>query len=297
MGIVTRRPYLLFHRVFGRVDSIFVLFFVLQGIGPSQALDRAEGRYSFSLTTFDPVGKLGQVERALEAAAQGTPIVGIAVKPNRVLLAAPQVLPSPLMQDDGTTRFSCITPEICVAHSGIAADGRVVVAEAQRLAVEHEYTFDEDISIELLLEELSLLFQEYTMKAGARPFGTTLLVAYNPRRHEQEPCFYRIDPSGTVTALGNCAVINGNLERTNIRSRLADMIAEGGSRSSTEESRTALANIVQKTLEETSLLLQGKEDDPASLMTRMSILTACLSSDGHFSVRRHKNLSSLTDAK
>jgi hypothetical protein len=51
---------------------------------------QAEGRYSFSLTTFDPTGKLGQFKRVMEAAVQGTPIVGLIVK-----MAARQLLPSP----------------------------------------------------------------------------------------------------------------------------------------------------------------------------------------------------------
>jgi 20S proteasome subunit alpha 2 len=37
----------------------------------------SEGRYSFSLTTFSPSGKLVQIEHALTAVSQGITSVGI----------------------------------------------------------------------------------------------------------------------------------------------------------------------------------------------------------------------------
>jgi 20S proteasome alpha/beta subunit len=243
---------------------------------------RAEGRYSFSLTTFDPQGKLGQVERAMEAASHGPPIVACVVvndddddKNNGsssstsmiVVLAAPQVLPSPscFMQDDGTRRFVRITDEILVAHSGLSADGRVLLAAAQRLAVEHEYTYDVAIPIDSFLQQLSLLFQQYTMKPGARPFGCYLVVAYMPtttrrRQHEdsrQKPMICRIDPSGCIEKFdtdhhdGGSAVvviINGNhLESlTDLRAQLQTLVSS---------SKTNVAAIIESSVSSTSPIL------------------------------------------
>ena len=182
-----------------------------------QSSSSINARHSFSLTTFDPNGKLGQVEHAIKASSMGTPIMAIIRENNEILLAAPQVLPSAFMLDDGTARFSAVAPHIVIAHSGISADGRVLIAAAQRLAVEHAYTFEEAIPIDLLLEEMSLLCQEYTMKPGSRPFGSTLLVAYLPSAvpdsdPEQKPQLFQINPSGSVTILEDgVAVINGKI--------------------------------------------------------------------------------------
>jgi len=177
-----------------------------------------DGKYAYSLTTFDQHGKLGQVERALEAAAKGPPIFGVALE-DSVIFCCPQALPcAPLDLDDGTPRFGKVSPEIMLSHSGLSADGRLLMAAAQRLAIQHEYTFDEYIRIETFLEELSLLVQEYTMKPGARPFGATILVAYVPTAERQlteghrYPAIYRVDPSGSVTFLGKVAALNGGLE-------------------------------------------------------------------------------------
>ena len=51
---------------------VVVVLYVLSRMLFCQASDRADQRYSYSLTTFDPSGKLNQVERAMQAAEQGT---------------------------------------------------------------------------------------------------------------------------------------------------------------------------------------------------------------------------------
>lgn len=173
----------------------------------SAAESRLDGRYSFSLTTFDPNGKLNQVERASRAAFLGTPVVALC-RPNVILLAAPQALPNSLVEDDGTARFVKVSPDIVVAHTGVAADGRIAIAAGQRLAVEHEFTFDETIPVQVFLEAMALLFQEYTMKAGARPFGCALLVGSLETGE-----LYRLDPSGSVETLGMCGVIGSLAEK------------------------------------------------------------------------------------
>jgi 20S proteasome alpha/beta subunit len=143
-----------------------------------------------------------------------------------------------LVEDDGTPRFVRLTPELVVGHSGLSADGRFVLAKAQRLAVEHRYAYDEPIPASVLLEELSLLYQQYTMKAAARPLGVSLLVAHLPSsqctaddddKNEKPWGLFRLDPSGNVESLRDdedaVIVMNGSyLERTQLRSRLEDLL-------------------------------------------------------------------------
>eukprot|EP01083_Nonionella_stella_P082491 227686_1 len=186
--------------------------------------DPIEGRYSFSLTTFHPSGKLPQLSHAIKASTIGPLIVATHIRgngnrngngngpsnENAVVLSSIQNIPSPLIEDDGTARFVRITDGILMGHTGINADGRVVLEAAQRLAVDHAYTFGEEIPINALLEEISLLFQEYTMKAGVRPFGCCVIVA------SISEGLFSIDPSGAVTklddvaALGSFSGVSGN---------------------------------------------------------------------------------------
>ena len=164
-------------------------------------VDPIEGRYSFSLTTFHPSGKLPQLDYAIKASTLGPPIIAISLPNKRgILLTSIQCLTSPLMTDDGTSRFVKISNSILMGHTGVNADGRVACEAAQRLSVEHTYTFDEEIPIDVLLEEMALLFQEYTMKPGCRPFGCSLVLASYDELNEEFSMF-RIDPAGTVVKL------------------------------------------------------------------------------------------------
>jgi 20S proteasome alpha/beta subunit len=185
-----------------------------------------DDRHAFSLSTFTPQGHLQQVDYAMEAAALGTPIL-LLRRPQEdlLLMASPQASSQYnfMQEDDGTARFVRITAHLLIAHTGIAADGRVLCAAAQELAIQHEYIYDEEIPIDVFLEEMALLYQEYTMKPNTRPFGATMIVAHYHHHEETSSSssslsFYRIDPSGAVQSLlaahnndnnSNYAVING----------------------------------------------------------------------------------------
>ena len=228
--------------------AIFVILLCLCQFNFNQVQGNAnnENRYSFSLTTFSPSGKLQQVEYATRAATTlGSPIIAAILptsstlsKKDQILLctqAPNSVLLNPLVNDDGTSRFCSICPGIAMAYTGINGDGRVVMAAAQRLAIEHEYTFDENIPIYILLEELSLLFQKYTRSPGSRPFGCCVLVAdcnsgiptFDSSSNEKNATtasLYLIGPSGAVECIGSntgtLVVIGDGVEEKEIQSFL-----------------------------------------------------------------------------
>lgn len=265
------------------------VFFILGSLISFAAASSIDGRYSFSLTTFDPSGKLGQVERAMEAASLGTPIVAIVKGDNKILLASPQVLPSMFMIDDGTARFASVAPHIVVAHSGISADGRVLVAAAQQLAIEHAYTFEEPIPIDLFLEEMSLLFQEYTMKPASRPFGATLLVAHLPPATENKstkPQLFRIDASGSVTILEeDFAVINGKFS-ADLGKKLLDQSSNlEASFAGEEDELQLLCQILQESMMGNPLAEQ--QSGKASLPT--SIIGASFTRSGGLELQRFRS--------
>lgn len=243
----------------------------------------SDGRYSYSLSTFDASGKLAQVEHAIIAANLGTPVAAIATD-DAVIMCSPEVIPSPFIIQDGSARFLQITNEIILAHSGLSADGRVLMAAAQRLAVEHEYTFDEDIPIEIFLQEISLLFQEYTMKAAARPFGTSLVVGHNPRvnmrsNRRRQPILYRIDPSGTITA-SHIVILNKMLEQTDLKKTL-----ETVRKLPTSEVPEAIQRLLEASLEQLSSSRQNDSGGQDSSAIN-SIVIAMLALNGKLALVR-----------
>jgi len=205
---------------------------------------------------------------------------------NRLRMFAPQVLPSSysacFLEDSGTARFCRLTNRVVAGHSGVSSDGRVLLQRAQQICLAHRYAFGmsdtadeedeeegEEISLALLLEELSLYMQEYTSKPAARPFGACLVVGYVPKSSNattaEPPSLYRVDPSGNVeripfvvasttttggkqrTTTGSVAaaatavaVVNGDVlsRRTDLLPKLLSLVANGG-RGTDEEATTA----------------------------------------------------------
>lgn len=183
--------------------------------------DPIEGRYSFSLTTFHPSGKLAQLSHATKASSLGPPILAF-YDSRGIVLTSLQSLPSPLIHDDGTARFVKITDSILIGHTGVNADGRVVTEAAQRLAVEHSYTFQEEIPMDILLEEIALLYQEYTMKPGVRPFGCSIIVA------GLKDGLFRIDPSGAVTNIDDVVSFSGRGDGDSIIEKVKKSLQDNG---------------------------------------------------------------------
>ncbi|CAH8605218.1 unnamed protein product [Heterobilharzia americana] len=162
-------------------------------------------RYSFSLTTFSPSGKLVQIEYALKAVESGAPSVGIRAA-NGVVLAAVKKFTSKLMDESTVSKIEQVTDGIGVVYSGLSPDYRVLVKQARKSAQAYQLAYGEPISPEQLVIRIAAVMQEYTQSGGVRPFGVSLLVAgwdQNLRR----PFLYQCDPSGTyfpwkATALG-----------------------------------------------------------------------------------------------
>ena len=112
---------------------------------------------------------------------------------------------SPFLIDDGTPRIIQLTSSLCVAHTGVGADGRALCDIATELALDYRYVYGEEISVEELLEGLAEKVQEMTMKGGSRPFGCALFVGcLGSDDGNCEPTMFRLDPSGAVVLLNSC---------------------------------------------------------------------------------------------
>ena len=75
-------------------------------------------RYSFSLTTFSPSGKLVQIEYALVEVAAGGPSVGIKAS-NGVVLAAEKKQKSVLYDDSTINKVEMVTKNVGMVYSGM----------------------------------------------------------------------------------------------------------------------------------------------------------------------------------
>ncbi|XP_067012154.1 proteasome subunit alpha type-2 [Anabrus simplex] len=169
----------------------------------------ASERYSFSLTTFSPSGKLVQIEYALAAVAAGAPSVGIKAQ-NGIVLATENKHKSILYDEQSVHKVETITKHIGMVYSGMGPDYRLLVKRARKMAQQYFLVYGEPIPTVQLVQRVAMVMQEYTQSGGVRPFGVSLLVC---GWENGKPHLYQCDPSGAyfawkATAMGK-NFING----------------------------------------------------------------------------------------
>lgn len=196
-------------------------------------------RYSFSLTTFSPSGKLVQIEYALNAVNQGVTALGIKAT-NGIVLATEKKSSSPLADPSSLSKISLITPNIGMVYSGMGPDYRVLVDKARKVShTGYKRIYNEYPPTRILVQDVARVVQEATQSGGVRPYGVSLLIAgwdegILPEDESEErvmttedgekkklsgktggilkggPMLYQVDPSGSyfpwkATAIGKSA--------------------------------------------------------------------------------------------
>ncbi|CAK8671081.1 proteasome subunit alpha type-2-like [Clavelina lepadiformis] len=160
-------------------------------------------RYSFSLTTFSPTGKLVQIEYALNAVTTGSPSVGIKAQ-NGVVMATEKKQKSILYDEQSIHKVEPITDKIGIVYSGMGPDYRVLLTRARKIAQSYFLQYQESIPTAQLVHRIASVMQEYTQSGGVRPFGVSLLIC---GWDNDRPYLFQCDPSGAyfawkATALG-----------------------------------------------------------------------------------------------
>ena len=152
--------------------------------------------YDRAITVFSPDGRLFQVEYAREAVKRGTTTVGLKFKDGAVLIVDKRIA-SRLMEPKSIEKIFQIDGHIGCATSGVVADARVLVDQARVTAQVNKITYDEDISVEMLVKKICDYKQNFTQYGGARPFGTALLIA---GVDDQGVHLFETDPSGALVS-------------------------------------------------------------------------------------------------
>ncbi|XP_049883495.1 proteasome subunit alpha type-2 [Pectinophora gossypiella] len=156
----------------------------------------ASERYSFSLTTFSPSGKLVQIEYALAAVAAGGTSVGIKAS-NGVVIATENKHKSILYDEHSVNKVEMITNHIGMVYSGMGPDYRLLVTQARKMAQQYYLQYHEPIPTAQLVQRVATVMQEYTQSGGVRPFGVSLLIC---GWDSDRPYLFQCDPSGAYFA-------------------------------------------------------------------------------------------------
>jgi proteasome alpha subunit len=101
------------------------------------------------------------------------------------------------MEPDSIEKIFQIDEHIGCATSGLVADARALVDYARIASQINKVTYDEKISVDLLVKKICDFKQNYTQYGGVRPFGTALLVG---GWDETGSRLFETDPSGALVS-------------------------------------------------------------------------------------------------
>jgi len=130
--------------------------------------------YDRAITVFSPDGKLYQVEYAAENVKKGWTTVAIKTEYAGVLAAERKKI-APLIDMTSIEKIFLIDNHIGSSFAGLAADGRILIDYARKVALNYRFVYDEPIDVELLVRNVCDIKQVYTQHAGVRPFGVSLI--------------------------------------------------------------------------------------------------------------------------
>ncbi|MEM4182014.1 MAG: archaeal proteasome endopeptidase complex subunit alpha [Candidatus Pacearchaeota archaeon] len=132
--------------------------------------------YDRAATMFAPDGHILQVEYAEKTVRLGSPSIGIVCK-DGVILISDRRQKDVLIIESSLNKVSQIDEHIMCVVAGILSDARVLIDRARLIAQQHRVTYDSPAHTEAIVKEIADIKQQFTQYGGARPFGTSLMIA------------------------------------------------------------------------------------------------------------------------
>merc|ERR1719359_661668 len=147
-------------------------------------------QYDMDCITWAPSGRLLQVEYAMEAVKQGTPVLGLKSE-KHVVLASFKRAQSELAEHQ--QKIFKIDDHMCIGIAGLTADARVLAEYMRDECLEHQYVYDSPMNVGRLVAQIGDKSQQKTQNSSKRPYGVGLLIA---GVDEKGPHLFETCPSG-----------------------------------------------------------------------------------------------------
>lgn len=130
----------------------------------------------------------------MEAISHAGTAVGI-LSSDGVVLAAEKKITSKLLEPSKSSeKMYMIDEHVACAVAGITADANILINYARQAAQRYQFTYQEAMPVEQLVQALCDTKQGYTQYGGLRPFGVSVLYAGWDAQHGYQ--LYCSDPSG-----------------------------------------------------------------------------------------------------
>jgi len=150
-----------------------------------------QNQYDQDCLTWSPTGRLFQVEYAMQAVEQGTPVLGLRSK-TAVVLCSNMRAQSELAEE--RKKVMKIDNHLCIGIAGLTSDARVLADYMRNECLNHTYIYDNPMNVGRLVAQIGDKSQAKTQNSsGKRPYGVGLLVA---GFDEKGPHLFQTCPSG-----------------------------------------------------------------------------------------------------
>ncbi|KAL7715622.1 Proteasome subunit alpha type [Entamoeba marina] len=195
---------------------------------------------------FSPEGRLYQVEYAMEAISHSSSAIGVLCKDGILLAAKKKRIARLVDRSKGSDKMYELDSHVACAAAGITSDTNILVDYLRNVCQQHQYTFGEEIPIEMLVQRVCDMKQSYTQYGGLRPYGVSFLYAGWDRYFGYQ--LYMCDPSGNyggwkATAIGSNYQAAESIMKTEYKD---DMTME--------EAKKLVVKIFSKSVESSSMV-------------------------------------------
>lgn len=137
-----------------------------------------------------------------------------------------------------------IFSDIICAVAGITSDANLLIDHARLTCQRYQYTYQEPMPVEQLVQTLCNLKQSYTQHGGMRPFGSSFLFAGWDRVYGYQ--LYQSDPSGNYGGWkATCIGTNSGTAQSIFKTDYPDAVEA----MSMDKAKQMLVKVLGKTLE------------------------------------------------
>ena len=152
----------------------------------------SRANYDTDVTTWSPQGRLFQVEYAVEAVKQGSPVVGLKSKQFVVLCALRR---RGTQLESYQQKLYKIDEHLGVGVAGLTADARVLHRYMRNACLNHKYVYESAMNIGRLAADIGQKAQKATQSSSKRPYGVGLLLAGADKTGTH---LYETSPTGQI---------------------------------------------------------------------------------------------------
>lgn len=126
---------------------------------------------------YQPLGRITQIEYALESIKKSNPAIGILCGDGIVIACERASVSTLLEQSKHSEKVYRLDNHIYGVVSGMTADANYLVDYAREAGQKFRMTLRNPIPVEQLVIKLCDLKQSYTQFGGMRPFGAGFIIA------------------------------------------------------------------------------------------------------------------------